>query len=127
MSGNYMTQVEQARKFAANFRVPGSDLNADGNLGRIKDVPAFKTTAPGLRIADRYAVIGERGVTRFRMMKPWQMYELENQKDSNGRFTGQKEAYGDQFVVVHTPTQLKRAYTSIMHYSASARVARVSP
>lgn len=127
MSGNYQTQISQAETFAANFRVPGTDLSADGNLGRIRDVPAFKTTAPGLDIGDRYAVIGERNVTRFRMMKAWTMNDLENQRDSNGRFTGKKEAYGDQWVVVHTPTQLKRAYTSIMQYSDSARVARVNP
>jgi hypothetical protein len=126
MSENYKNQVEQAGKFAANFRVPGTDLSSDGSLGRIKSIPTFNTTAPGLNIGDRYAIIGERGVTRFRMMKAWMMNQLENQKDSNGRFTGKKEAYGDQFVVVHTPTQLKRAYTSIMQYSASARVDRVA-
>lgn len=58
------------------------------------------------------------------MLKPWVMGSLENQRDSNGRFTGMKEAYGDQFIVVHTPTQLKAAYTSIVLYSATARVAR---
>ena len=35
-----------------------------------------------------------------------------------------KEAYGDQFIVVHTPTQLKQAYTSLVLYSATERVAR---
>lgn len=125
MSGTVMNQVEQARKFAANFRVPGSELSSNGNLGRIKDVPNFKTSAPGLHMGDRRVVIGERGVTRFRMMKPWAMGDLENQKDANGRFTGKKEAYGDQFVVLHTPTPLKRALTSIVLYSATARVARV--
>lgn len=127
MSGNTLTSVGEANRFAANFKVPGTDLNADGNLGRIKDVANYKTSAPGLHIGDRYAVIGERGVSRFRMLRPWSMGQMENQKDANGRFTGKKEAYGDQFVVVHTPTQLKAAYTSILRYSASARVARVAP
>jgi len=126
MSGNTFTSVGQAARFQANFKVPGTDLTADGNLGRVKDIPMFRTAAPGLHIGDRYVVIGERGVTRFRMMRPWAMGQLENQKDSNGRFTGKKEAYGDQFVVVHTPTQLKRAYTSILRYSADARVARAA-
>ena len=49
---------------------------------------------------------------------------MENQKDPNGRFIGKKEAYGDQFSVLHTPTQLKRATTTLSLYSASARVAR---
>ena len=51
-------------------------------------------------------------------------WRVENQKDANGRFTGKKEAYGDQFLVMHTPTQLKRAATSMVLYSATLRVAR---
>jgi len=124
MSGTHKTQVEQAKQFSANYVKPGTDLAMNGNLGRIKDVPTFKTTAPGLWMGDVRAVIGERGNTRFRMMKPWTMGDLESQKDSNGRFVGKKEAYGDQFVVIHTPTQLKRANTSLVIYSATARVAR---
>ena len=124
MSGTVQNQIEQARKFAANFRVPGTELSANGNVGRIKDLATFKTSAPGLHMGDQRVVIGERGITRYRMSKPWEMGQLENQKDSNGRFTGKKEAYGDQFVFLHTPTQLKRAYTSMVLYSATARVAR---
>jgi hypothetical protein len=126
MSGTVMTQIEQAQQFGANSKRPGTDLAMDGNLGRIKDVPGFKTSAPGLWMGDQRAIIGERGVTRFRMLKPWTMGELENQKDSNGRNTGKKEAYGDQFIIVHTPTQLKRALTSMVLYSATARVDRVA-
>jgi hypothetical protein len=52
------------------------------------------------------------------------MGQLQDQKDSNGRFTGKKEAYGDQFIFLHTPTQLKAALTSVVLYSASARIDR---
>lgn len=124
MSGTLMTQIEQAKQFGANSKRPGTDLMADGNLGRIKDVSAFRSYAPGLAIGDVRTVIGERSTVRFRMLKPWTLGELENQKDSNGRFTGKKEAYGDQFVVVHTPTLLKGALTSIAVYSATVRVDR---
>jgi hypothetical protein len=124
MSGTLMTQVERAKQFGANHKRPGTDLMADGNLGRIKDVPSFRSYAPGLAQGDVRAVIGERGTVRFRMVKPWTMNELENQKDSNGRYTGKKEAYGDQFVVVKTPTLLKGALTSMVVYSATARVDR---
>lgn len=124
MSGTMMTQVEQAKQFGANSKRPGTDLMADGNLGRIKDVPTFRSYAPGLNQGDVRTVIGERGTVRFRMLKPWTLGELENQKDSNGRFTGKKEAYGDQFVVVHTPQLLKGALTSMVTYSATGRVDR---
>lgn len=124
MSGTVRTQIEQAGSFVESLARMGTDLQANGNLGRIKDVPNFRTTAPGLYMGDQRVVLGERGVTRWRMMKPWSMNALENQRDSNGRFTGKKEAYGDQFVVLHTPVQLKAAYTSIALYSSSARVNR---
>lgn len=126
MSSTAMTSVEQAKQFSANFSRPGTDLSADGNLGRIKGVPNFKTTAPSLNMGDQRIIIGERAVTRYRMMKPWTMGQLQDQKDANGRFTGKKEAYGDQFVVLHTPAQLKAAYTSILLYSATARADRAS-
>lgn len=124
MSGTTMNQIEQAEKFAANYRVPGTDLGMDGNLGRIKDIANFKTSAPSLWMGDQRVLIGERGITRLRMTNPWSMGELQDQHDANGRFTGKKEAYGTQHLVCHTPTQLKRAYTSIVLYSATNRVAR---
>lgn len=126
MSGTVMTQIEQATQFGANNKRNGTDLQGDGNLGRVKDVPNFRTTAPGLNMGDVRVVIGERANTRFRMMKPWSMSDLENQKDSNGRFTGKKEAYGDQFIVLHTPTPLKGALTSMVLYGAAGRVNRAS-
>jgi hypothetical protein len=124
MSGVLRTQIEQAEQFGANFKRQGTDLMADGNLGRIKDVPTFRSYAPGLAAGDQRVVIGERSTVRFRLLKPWTLGQLENQKNGSGRFTGKKEAYGDQFVIVHTPTQLKGALTSMVVYSATARVDR---
>ena len=126
MSGTVMTGVEQAEQFGANSSRPGTNLSADGNLGRVKNIPGFKTSAPGLWMADQRIVIGQRGNTRFRMMKPWSMGQLQDQRDANGRFTGKKEAYGDQFIVLHTPTPLKAGSTSIVLYSSSGRVARAA-
>ena len=126
MSGTVMTGIEQAEQFGSNFSRPGTSLAADGNLGRVKNVPAFKTAAPGLWMADQRIVIGQRGNTRFRMMRPWSMGQLQDQRDANGRFTGKKEAYGDQFIVLHTPTPLKAGSTSIVLYSSSGRVARAA-
>lgn len=125
MSGAVMTALEQAKQFGANNQRPGTDLSADGDLGRIRGVPNFKTPEQiGLWLDDKRIIIGERGITRYRLAKLWQMSKLENQHGPTGRFTGKKEAYGDQFVVVHTPAPLKRAFTSIVVYSASLRVAR---
>jgi hypothetical protein len=124
MSSTVKTEVEQAGAFVESLAVVGTSLDQIGNLGTIKSVPNFRTTAPGLDMGDQRIIVGERGVTRYRMMKPWSMGELEDQRDANGRLTGKKEAYGDQFVILHTPEPLKNAYTSMALYSGAARVAR---
>lgn len=126
MRGTVMNQIEQAETFRANFRIPATDLNSEGNLGRIKMVPQYKTTAPGLWMGDQRVVLGQRNETRFRLLKPWAMGQLENQKDENGRFTGKKEAYGDQFIALHTPKPIKDATTSLVLYSAQQRLPRAA-
>lgn len=126
MSGTVMNAVEQAGSFVANFSKPGTSLDATGNLGVVKGVPNFKAYAPGLLMGDQRIVLGQRRLTRFRMLKPWQMGQLQDQKDANGRFVGKKEAYGDQFIALHTPTPLKAGLTSLVLYSGGARVARAA-
>lgn len=124
MSSTVKTTVEQARSFVESFARNGTSLDTDGNLGMVKSVPNFRTTAPGLYMGDQRVVIGERGVTRYRMLKAWTMGQLQDQRDTNGRFTGKKEAYGDQFIALYTPPALKSAYTTLSLYSSSARVSR---
>lgn len=126
MSGSVHEQILRANQFSALYDRGGATVTAAGDLGNVRGVPNYKSFAPSLQLGDTRVVIGERGNTRYRMMKPWQMGELQDQRDSNGRFTGKKEAYGDQFVVLHTPTPLKGAYTSVVLYSGTGRVARAS-
>jgi hypothetical protein len=127
MSGNLMTAVEQAKGFSENFKRPGTHLDEGGSVGRIKDVPVWTVRGPGVLFRDERVLLGQKGTTRFFLLKPWEMSRLINERGPNGRFTGKKEAYGDQFVAIHTPGPLKAAYTSLVVYSGSARVARVDP
>lgn len=124
MSGTVMTTIEQARSFVESGARNGTNLDSLGNLGVVKGVPNYKSFAPGLAMGDVRVLIGERGLARYRMAKAWTMGQLQDQKNSDGRFTGKKEAYGDQFVFLHTPTQLKAGLTSIVLYSGTARVDR---
>lgn len=126
MSGAVHEMVLLANQFQEANNRGQTTVSGAGDLGTVRSVQNFKSFAPGLQLADTRVLIGERGNTRFRMAKPWQMGELQDQRDSNGRFTGKKEAYGDQFVFLHTPTQLKGSYTSVVLYSATGRVARVA-
>ncbi len=126
MSGTVHEQILLANQFSALNDRGQTSVSGAGDLGSIRSVPNFKSFAPGLQLGDTRVLIGERGNTRFRMAKPWQMGELQDQKDVNGRFTGKKEAYGDQFIFLHTPSQLKGCYSSVVLYSATGRVARVA-
>lgn len=126
MSGAVHEMVLLANQFKESDNRGQTSVNAAGDLGSIRNVPSFKSFAPGLQLADTRVVIGSRGNTRYRMAKPWTMGELQDQKDANGRFTGKKEAYGDQFVFLHTPSQLKGCYTSVVLYSTTGRVARAA-
>lgn len=124
MSGTVMTTIEQARSFIESGARNGTNLDSMGNLGVVKGVPSYKGYAPGLAMGDTRVVMGERNLTRYRMAKAWAMGQLQDQKDSNGRFTGKKEAYGDQFMFLHTPSPLKAGLTSIVLYSGAARIDR---
>lgn len=126
MSGAVHEMVLLANQFKESDNRGQTTVTSAGDLGSVRNVPNFKSFAPGLQLADTRVVIGERGNTRYRMAKPWQMGQLQDQKDANGRFTGKKEAYGDQFVFLHTPSQLKGSYTSVVLYSTTGRVARAS-
>lgn len=126
MSGTVDNALGQATTFMANASRPGTGLNADGSVGIVKGLSAFNTRAPGLNTGDVRIVVGERGNTRFRMMKPFSMNDLVDSRDSNGFFTGKKENYGEQWVVCMTPTQRKNATTSLMLYSSAGRVARAA-
>lgn len=126
MSNAIDNALSQATSFTANGARQGNGLNADGSVGVTKGMGTFNPTAPGLQLADTRIIVGERGNTRFRMVKPFAMNPIEQARDSNGKFTDQRESFGTQFVVSHTPTQIKGACSSIILFSTAGRVARVS-
>lgn len=124
MSASVDNAVSQARSFEANASRVATGLAADGSVGQIKAMPTFNTTAPGILMGDTRILIGERGNSRFRMVKPFAMQPLEQARNSNGDFIDAKESFGTQWVLSHTPTQLKKSLTSVVLYSATGRVAR---
>lgn len=124
MSNAIDNALSQATTFTAYGQRTGTSLNADGSVGVTKGMATFNPSAPGLQLADTRIMVGERGNTRFRMVKPFAMNPIEQARDANGKFTDQRESFGTQFVVSHTPTQIKGSCSSIIVYSATGRVAR---
>ena len=118
--------LTQAGTFTANGARLGTSLNPDGSVGVTKGIQTFNTTAPGIHMGDARILVGERYNSRYRMLKPFAMNQLEQKKDSNGKFVGALTGYGEQYIACHTPINRKTAMTSIVLYSATARVTRTT-
>lgn len=126
MSGALDNALTQAESFTAASSRVATGLASDGSVGMTKGVPTFNPRAPGLVMGDTRIMVGERGNTRFRMVKPFSMSEQQQVRNAAGLFTDQQEAFGTQWVVSHTPIPLKNSLSSILVYSASGRVARAA-
>ena len=126
MSGALDNALTQAESFRATGQRVATGLAADGSVGFTKGVPTFNPSAPGLVMGDTRILLGERGNTRFRMCKAFAMNPPEQARNAAGLFTDQQEGFGTQYIVSHTPTQLKNSLTSIIVYSATGRVARAA-
>lgn len=126
MSNAIDNALTQATTFTSNGARTGTSLAADGSVGVTKGMATFNPRAPGLQLADTRIMVGERGNSRFRMVKPFAMNPIEQARDASGNFIDALESFGTQFVVSHTPLFLKAANSSIILYSATGRVARVS-
>ncbi len=124
MSGTVNTALAQAKTFQANSARIATGLAGDGSVGIVKDMPVWRPRAPGSLFGDTRIVVGERGNSRFRMVKPWAMNPLEQARNAAGAFIDAQESFGTQWVGSHTPTQLKGAATSIVLFSTTGRVAR---
>lgn len=124
MSGALDNAITQAESFTANSARVATGLASDGSLGTTKGIPTFNSSAPGLVLGDTRILVGERGNTRFRMVKAFAMNPPEQARNAAGLYTDQQEGFGTQYVVSHTPKQLKNSLTSVIVYSAAGRVAR---
>ncbi len=126
MSGNVNNAVSQAKTFQANSARVATGLSGDGSVGFIKDMPVWRPRAPGTLFGDTRVLVGERGTSRFRMVKPWAVNPLEQARNAAGAFIDAKETFGTQWVGSHTPTQLKASKTSVILFSTTGRVSRVA-
>ncbi|MDP2369328.1 phage protease [Rhodoferax sp.] len=124
MSGNVNNALSQAKTFQANSARVATGLASDGSVGFVKDMPVWRPRAPRSAFGDTRILVGERGTTRFRMVKPWAVNPLEQARNSAGAFIDAQETFGTQWVGSHTPTQLKGSKTSTILYSATGRVSR---
>lgn len=123
MSSVLNDQFTNARDFSAAWARKGTDMTDDGDLAMIKNVPSFKTNAPGIDLGEERAILGVRGSTWYGVGKPFVMGVPFEAVNSTGQPTGQKVSYGEEYSTVKTPQPLQKHYTSVICYSATARTA----
>ncbi|MBA1147433.1 hypothetical protein H0Z60_10230 [Ectothiorhodospiraceae bacterium WFHF3C12] len=121
MSPVLNNQCTNAEMFEADAKRNGTDSNGEGDLDMVKGVPAWSTNAPGVDMGEERILIGQRGGLSYVVAKPFMTGEPFEHVDSNGRATGQKQAYGEEYNAVHMPAPLRSRMTSVLAYSATGR------
>jgi hypothetical protein len=111
--------IMQADGFSKDGERMGTGLNADGSMGMIRGMSAFSLAVPGSWLGSNRMLVKQRGLTRYKIADPWAMTEMQEYRDpTTGKYTGEKSAYGQQWSVFHTPTELKGGITSIIFYNS---------
>lgn len=113
-----MTNAEQ---FTAAGKRNGSDTTNDGDLERVKNIPAFGTNAPGVDLGDERILIGQRGLLGYVIAKPFVTNQPFEMTDSQGRPIGKRQAYGEEYSAIKVPKPVANRMTSVLAYSASNR------
>lgn len=108
---------------AEQFSSSGSKLGTEqqGDLERIKNVPAWSTNAPSIDLGDERILLGQRGTLTYTIAKPFTTGQPFEAVNSAGKPTGQKQAYGEEYSAIHVPTTLRNRLTSVLVYSAAGR------
>lgn len=112
--------VTNANNFEYGNRTRGNELAIRGDLEEVKGLPAWSTSL-GCDLGDQRILIGQRSVVTYALNKPLAMSNPFEMVDANGRATGMKQAYAEEYNVVKVPTAIRSRLTSVIAYSASAR------
>lgn len=128
MSEVLMNMIERAETFETNASRAGSNTDPNGLLARLRAVPVFDSPNPYVALGESRILLGKRYTSKFALMSPWSLGAMSEVRDpTTGKFTGEQEAYGTQYVGMETPVSQKGYFSSMVIYSSTARVARVNP
>lgn len=116
-------QITNADSFVAQSKRSGTDTTSGGDLATIKAVPAFSTNAPGIDLGEERVLLGQRGTLSYVVGKAFQTGAPFQAVDTNGKPTGQLQAYGEEYSAIHVPSPLRGYMTSLIAYSVTGRAA----
>lgn len=114
--------LTNARQFTPEATRAGSGLTGAGDLATIKAVSSYGTNAPGIDLGDERAILGERGTLSYTVVKPFVTGTPFEAVGPNGKPTGEKIAYGEEYNSIHVPAPLQNRLTSLLLYDSDARM-----
>jgi hypothetical protein len=113
--------ITNAKQFTESGKKSGTDTTTQGDLSAIKGIPAWSTNAPSTDLGSERLIIGQRGTLTYTIAKPFETGAPFEVVDAQGKPTGQKQAYGEEYSALKVPDVLRNRLTSVIAYSASGR------
>lgn len=121
MSPTLNDTLTNAEQFTEIGQRQDASVSAQGDLVTVKGIPAFGTNAPGIDLGDERIIIGQRGVLGYTIAKPFAFGEPFEAVGPNGKPIGKKQAYGEEYSAIKTPTPVRDRLTSVLVYSFTGR------
>lgn len=121
MSPTLNDTLSNAEQFINEFKRNGTDNTTDGDLMKVKGIAAYGTNAPGIDLGDQRIVIGQRGTLTYTVAKPFALGEPFEAVGPNGKPIGKKQAYGEEYNAIKTPTPIRNRLASVLVYSFTNR------
>ena len=113
-------EISNAENFTSAARREDADVSSQGDLLSVKGIPAWSTNAPS-DLGDERIILGQRATLSYVIAKPFMTGMPFEAVDSNGRPTGAKVAYGEEYSAIHVPAPIRNRFTSVLVYDSDAR------
>lgn len=123
MSPTLNDTLSNAEQFITDFKRNGTDTSTDGDLMKVKSIPAFGTNAPGIDLGDQRIILGQRGTLTYTVAKPFALGEPFEAVGPTGKPIGKKQAYGEEYSAIKVPAPIRNRLTSVLVYSFTGRAA----
>jgi hypothetical protein len=123
MAATLNDTATNAEQFTASGARADSAITALGDLAPLKGVPSYSTNAPNLDLGEERIQMGQRGALSYTIAKPFSVGTPFEAVGANGRPTGRKIAYGEEFSSIHVPSEYRQRFTAVVAYSKAAREA----
>ena len=121
MAPSLSNEISKATDFIADQKRNGTDTNLQGDLEKVKAIPTFGTNAPNLDLGTERIQMGVSNTTTYKIVKPYNVGKVTEAVNSDGEFTGQRTAYGEEYSCIHTPKPVRNRACALIVYNSDNR------